>query len=315
MEYIQDITLDLDPNVAPLVISAKQSDVDSRIIRIHYTKNGQPYEINQNSSVAFRMRKPDMHLVLDDGVINSDGTVSITLTYQCLSAAGRAYADVVEFNSKGQMLSTVAFILDIQASPDVMGHAALSSDEFLYLKSFIDSGNQIIGKAQEWANGYNGDEPVDSDSPAYNNHAKYWSEQASAQVILAAQNGEAWAEGTRGGSPVPSTDPAYNHNSKYWAGKASENGEAWAEGTRNGQSVPSTDPTYNHNSKYWANQSSRNGEAWSIGTRDGQAIPSSDPAYNNYSKYWALRTKACIDTIHMSYDFTTGVLSMTIDDL
>lgn len=178
MEYIQEITLDLNTHSAPLIVNAKQNDTDTRKLLVHYTKNGEEYKINTNNSVALRVRKPDMHLIFNNGVVNNNGTVSVTLTQQCLAVSGRAYADLVEFNSSGQMLSTVSFIIDIQAMPDVMGNEAISSNEFLYLKSFIDTGNSIIGKAQEWANGYNGDTPVSSSNPAYQNNSKYWAQQA-----------------------------------------------------------------------------------------------------------------------------------------
>ena len=326
MEYIQDIIFDLNLNTAPPIINAKQNDVNSRFLRVHYVRDGVPYDVDINNSVALRILKPDGKKIMDDALVQPDGSVLVTLTQQCLAAAGRAFADLVEINSLGQMLSTMSFIINIQPMPDVMDDTMISSDEFLYLKTFIDRGNSIIGEAQEWANGYNGDIPVSPDNPAYENNAKYWSEQAEEQVELAALNGEAWAEGTRNGAAVPSSDPAYHHNAKYWSEQADLNGEARAEGTRNGIAVPSSDPAYHHNAKYWSEQAqlngetqatiaSQNGEAWSVGTRGGAAVPSSDPAYNNYSKYWALRTKACIDTIQMSYNVSTGVLSMTIDDL
>lgn len=217
MEYIQEITLDLNTHSAPLIINAKQNDTDSRILLVHFTKNGEEYRININNSVAFRVRKPDMHLILDDGIVNNDGTVKVILTQQCLAMAGRAYADLVEFNSSGQMLSTVSFIIDIQAMPDVMGNEAISSDEFLYLKSFIDRGNQIAGMAQVWANGYNGDVPVTSDDPAYNNHAKYWAQQAEAIGTEKVNDAEAWARGTKNGSSVSSSDQTYHNNAKYYS--------------------------------------------------------------------------------------------------
>lgn len=151
MTYTQDLTLDLNSNSAYTVVNAKQGDVDSRILHVYYTKDGEQYKVSTANSVALRLRKPDMKLVFNNGTINSDGTVNVTLTQQCLTTAGRAYADLVEFSSAGQMLSTVSFIINIMASPNVMGGEALSSDEFLYLKSFIDRGNQVIDEAKSWA--------------------------------------------------------------------------------------------------------------------------------------------------------------------
>lgn len=276
MNYTQDITLDLNSNSAYTVVDAKQGDVNSRVLHVTYTQNGAPYLVNTNNSVALRFRKPDGHVALNDATINYDGTVTVTFTYQCLVVSGRGYADLVEFNSSGQVLSTVSFIVNIMPQPNWSADDALSSDEFLYLKSFLDRGNYVIGEAQEWANGYNGDTPVTSDNPAYNNHSKYWKEQAQLE-------GEAWALGTKNGAAIPSSHPAYNNYSKYW----SQDAEAWARGKRGGAAVASSDPTYNDNSEYWKEQSRLEGEAWSRGTKDGAAIPSTHPAYNNNSKYWS----------------------------
>ena len=245
MEYIQNVTFDLNTLQAPVIIGAKQYDTDTRGIRVTYTKNGESYQIHENNIVRLRMRKPDNTSILNDAQNNGDGTVTVIFSQECLSAAGRAYADLIEFDLQGKTLSTFSFIVDIQAAPNISSREALSSNEFQSLLNFIDQGQSIIGKAQGWANGYNGNTPVGSSNPAYHNNAKYWS--------TIAQN--------------------------------------------------------------YAATASQNGEAWSIGTRNGTAIPSTDPAYHNNSKYWALRTKACIDTISMSYNPLTGMLSMTIDDL
>lgn len=183
MTYTQEITLDLNANSAASVVYAKQSDTESRQLLVHFTQDDNEYTIDHNNSVALRIRKPDGNQILDYASINYDGTVTVTLTQQCLAVAGRAYADLVEFSSSGQVLSTAAFIINIVASPDVMGAEAASSSEFNYLLNFINRGNQIIGEAQEWANGYNGDVPVtDPSNPAYHNNAKYWSERAGQLV-------------------------------------------------------------------------------------------------------------------------------------
>lgn len=231
MNYTEDIVIDLNPNNAPPIIAAKQQDVDSRTLIFHYTKNGQPYNVNSNNSIAFRMRKPDKYMVFNDATINADGTVSVTLTQQCLTTAGRGYADLVEFSAEGKMLSTVSFVLNIMPSPEVMGSEAITSNEFLYLKSFIDAGNQEVAKSQEWVNGYHGETPlgpsINDFQPGSNNNAKYWSQQAqqlgAEQVTLA----EAWAKGTKDGQSVTSSDAAYHNNAKYWSDQANLKGSQW----------------------------------------------------------------------------------------
>ena len=130
MTYIDEITLDFNAITNFPIIAAKQNDVDSRILLIHFTKNGEAAEIDKNLKVGYRIRKPDGHIVLNNGVNNKDNTVTITLTQECLSAAGRAYADVYFHDNGGKLLSTTSFIINIMASPNTMTNAAASSDEF-----------------------------------------------------------------------------------------------------------------------------------------------------------------------------------------
>lgn len=284
MTYTQNITLDLNANVAYPVVYAKQNDVDSRIIHVRYTKDGAEYLVSRNNSVALRARKPDMHMIFIDATVNNNGTVDVTLSQQCLTVAGRVYADLVEFNAAGQMLSTVSFIINVMAEPDVVGPEMISSDDFQYFKNAIDQWDRTLAEAQEWVNGYNGETPLGPSPNIYtagsDNNASYFSQRANA-----------WANGTINGSAVPSSDLTYQNNAKYYSDLANTRGATQAQ------------------------LASENGEAWAIGTRNGQAVSSNDPAYNNNSKYYALRTKQAIDTMSFSYNHTTGILSVTIIDI
>lgn len=282
MNYNQEITLDLNSSSAFVVVDAKQGDINSRTLLVHYTSNGEEYKVPHNNFVTLRMRKPDGTSILNDTTVNYDGTVLVPFSYQCLTVAGRAYADLLEFNTDGQTLSTVSFIVNIQAAPNISEHNALSSDEFLYLKSFIDTGNHIIGEAQEWANGYNGETPVSPENPAYNKHAKYWAEWTENTGKERVYDAEAWARGSRGGEDVPSTDQTHNNNSKYYSEEASRNGEQWATGTRDNQPIAPTNPAYNKHAKYWAGEA----EAYTKGTIDGVPVSSGETGYHDNAKFY-----------------------------
>ena len=81
LEYIQEITLDVNSNVAYSVVSAKQGDIDSRKLLVHFTKDGNEYPINENNSVALRLKKPDGHIVFNNCQVKDDGSVLVTFTY------------------------------------------------------------------------------------------------------------------------------------------------------------------------------------------------------------------------------------------
>lgn len=167
MEYTQEMTLDVNSNTAYTVVGAKQGDSSSRIIVIHITKNGIPYEIEPNTTAYFRFKKPDGKAILNEAYINyNDNTVSVILTSQTLAAYGRGYADVVLYGTNQEILSTVSFVLLIMAAPNIT-EAAVSSDEFGYLQAIVDSANATIYESEAWAVGTRSGIPVVGDQFAY----------------------------------------------------------------------------------------------------------------------------------------------------
>lgn len=152
VSYTQEITLDINTNTAYQVVSAKQGDSGSRWVLIHLTKNNIPYSATPGNNAQFRCRKPDGHAVINPAVINNDGTITVELTSQTLAVAGRGYADVVESDGEGNVLSSVSFILLIMAAPDVAGNAT-SSDEFQKLNELVSRSDELISEAEAWARG------------------------------------------------------------------------------------------------------------------------------------------------------------------
>lgn len=71
--------------------------------------------------------------------------------------------------------------------------------------------------AEAYGTGARGGEPVESGDAAYENNAKYWSEQSSGYADDAAdsaEEAEAWATGGTGGTP------GAENNAEYWSGQA-----------------------------------------------------------------------------------------------
>lgn len=176
-KYIQDITLDLDCNGAYTTIAAKQGDNNSRIIKVHLTKNNIPYTIPSGVSAYFRCRKPDGHGVDAPAIINTEeNVIEVTLTSQVLMVSGRAYCDV-GFTGDG-ILSSSAFILLIMASPSIAS-GEVSTDDFTRLTETINDANIITTEAEAWATGQRGGTPVEPSAPQYNCNAFYFATEAS----------------------------------------------------------------------------------------------------------------------------------------
>lgn len=160
--YTENLILDINSSQACPVVSAKQGDTNSRQLIVQIQDKGSNIIIDNTQTAAIRIKKPDRNIIFNNVQVNSNGTLTVTFTYECLNVAGRAYADIIIFNKPisqingsldSSIWSTVSFIIDIMASPHLNNdndsiNLALSSDEFLYLKSFIDKGNMLYGNAQ-----------------------------------------------------------------------------------------------------------------------------------------------------------------------
>lgn len=153
MIYSQDITLDLNTNTSYFVVGAKQGDVNSRLIKVNITENGQDYIIPAKSTAYFRLKKPDGKAVLNEASIDyTTNSITIVLTNQALAVPGRGYADIILYSQNQEILSTVSFILLIMAAPDIINEVT-SSNEFNYLQSIVDNANKVIFESEAWSSG------------------------------------------------------------------------------------------------------------------------------------------------------------------
>lgn len=170
MEYLQELTLELNSNTAYTTIGAKQGDGNSRVLKIHITENGLDWKIPINADASYRVRKPDGYAVWNEAIPNLDeNVVLLTLTEQTLAVAGRAYADIVFSVGTGaerQILSTVSFIIIIMASPDIT-QQVISSNEFGDILDLTENAKNVLNEGEAWANGSKSGVPVLADSFSY----------------------------------------------------------------------------------------------------------------------------------------------------
>lgn len=170
MEYLQEISLELNSNTAYVTVGAKQGDQASRVIKVHVTQNGEDWKIPVGISASYRVRKPDGYAIWNDALIdNTENVVYLTLTEQTLAAAGRAYADVLFVQGTGEereVLSTVSFIIIIMASPDITENV-VSSNEFSQILDLTNNADVILNEAEAWAIGTKSGVPVIADAFSY----------------------------------------------------------------------------------------------------------------------------------------------------
>ena len=153
MTYTREITLHFTPDGNIPVVRVKQGDTSVRFIHATMTWNSSGIMPGSESTVIFRMSKPDGTSVLLDSsypdtelgrtlvVMNDDNTVTIELVAQTTSCPGLSKCDLC-FLSGEQTISTAPFVIDVEGSPDVAS-SAVSSDDFRTLINAL----QEVGRA------------------------------------------------------------------------------------------------------------------------------------------------------------------------
>ena len=163
MEYIYDITLDLNLDREMPVARVKQGDSSTRYLTVHLESDGEPYVPESGVEFLFRCEKPDGHGVMLDSeykdseqdrylvINNGNGTISVELTSQCTIVPGVCKCDICMYRDN-KILSTVPFAIDVKRSPNVAS-LIVSSDDFRTLVAAVHQARTIMaGQAQTTAN-------------------------------------------------------------------------------------------------------------------------------------------------------------------
>ena len=149
MEILQSITLDFARSTMPITVFAKQYDKDTRKIEITPLNNGSPYTLETGVTPRLQMTKPDGTTVINNATIGSGanaGKITVTLTAQCLTAAGTAVAEIGLYKNS-TLLSSQIFYIDIQKGA-YDEDAAESSDEYGALLEAFERVDQAEQKAE-----------------------------------------------------------------------------------------------------------------------------------------------------------------------
>lgn len=140
--YVKTITLDVNADENFTIIKAKQGDKINRKIAITLKKDGVDFTPTGVSEIWFRVEKPDKNIAIvkstDSGSpISVSGNVyTVSLSEQCLTAAGKAWCDIAFLDTSGNTMSSCAFILNIVPMPN--GNTAKSSSAWTDLQKAID---------------------------------------------------------------------------------------------------------------------------------------------------------------------------------
>lgn len=277
----QSINLNLITGQVLPRVNASQYDNNSRTLTMYLYDGELTFNIPNGVSGYIQGTKPDrtgfQYLAT---VAAGSNVVTFDITEQMTAVAGDVTCELVLVDGDDR-IATVNFILHVEP-------AALSDDTVIsetdlplieeaaelaqQIGGFIEQMDADAAKSEAYGAGTVNGVPVTSDNPAYQNNAKYYSDEAAASasgVEQLKEDSEAYAVGTRGGVPVTSGDATYHNNSKYYANSASESASTAVA------------------SDIAAAQSKEDAEAWAVGERDSTPVTSGDATYHNNSKYYA----------------------------
>lgn len=162
MNYIHEITLDINLAGEMPVVKVKQGDSSARFILATLEKDGAAFIPDEGVGIIFRCEKPDGFGVLEDSVTedselerylvvdNRDGTVTIELTEQVSTCPGRCRCDLCFYKDE-KILSSIPFGIHVFPSPNTT-HLAVSSNDFRTLVTRTEMAENLMrGVAQSIA--------------------------------------------------------------------------------------------------------------------------------------------------------------------
>lgn len=130
---------------------AKQGDVNGRLLNVELQNNGTKITISQNAIVVLDFRRPDGEAKGFAGSVNSDGTVTVTLTSWCMEVFGKALASVsiIENNTK---LTTLHWKMQIEPS-EYNGDDITEDENYDILVTLIDRvQEEVPASVTAWLN-------------------------------------------------------------------------------------------------------------------------------------------------------------------
>lgn len=111
METIKEITVDLYERTLIPLVTEKQGDRNSRVLRINITEHGSPFLIPSGVQAYINVKKPDGTAIYNICTIENNKVVA-RLTNQFLAAYGKALCDI-EFKKNDYILSSATFVMQI----------------------------------------------------------------------------------------------------------------------------------------------------------------------------------------------------------
>lgn len=129
---------------------SKQSDYNSRFLKVTLCDNGEPIKINPTSTVTINAKRPDGVCKRFAGVSNDDDTVTVPLAAWMLELSGLVYCDISVTKPDTSKLTSTSFSIDVE--PAAASDEAISeNEEYDVLVQLIERAEDATEKAEDAA--------------------------------------------------------------------------------------------------------------------------------------------------------------------
>lgn len=172
----QTYNLNLIPNGVNVVVDASQYDKGSRTIVFNLFKGSEVFNVPAGSDVYVMGTKPDK-TGYEYSCSFTNNQVSFDIEQQMTVLAGKHDAEI-RIMKDGDILGTANFVFNIERA-GLEDDTVISETELPLIEQAIEAGEDAIEsalKAEGYAVGTQYGTPVSSDSPYYENNAKYYAE-------------------------------------------------------------------------------------------------------------------------------------------
>ena len=219
--------------------------------------------------------------------VNTDGANHYGITSVTLSDSGSGDDRTLTFyfsNLKGNGIESITW----SAAGEYRGRIQITTSDgqvtnFDALIEAINYLESLTNRAEAWAVGTIGGEPVDDDDPAYDNNAKYYAEMAE-DAQEGAETAQGAAETAQGKAEDAQEAAEAAQTAAEAAQTAAETAQGKAEDAQDAAESAASDAATHENGAYG---SALDSEAYAKGTRNSTTVGSDDPAYHNNSKYYS----------------------------
>lgn len=140
-QIIQKITVEVSkPNFFQAIV-AKQYDSKSRFLEATLVQNGEKIDVSNTSTVTINAKRNDGAEKSFNGETNTDGTVTVPLTYWMLELDGTLECDISILDADLSKLTTTKFIVEVERAA-CQGGDVTDSDKYDIM---ILQGQNIVG--------------------------------------------------------------------------------------------------------------------------------------------------------------------------